>query len=79
LQINTCSKDELATLNFSILAFKSTFKLLRLEIKECQEYNLNTSISFFFISKVRDFLLLLLYHVPHKVIPLVFLAIYSFH
>jgi hypothetical protein len=33
LQIETCSKDELVSFNFSTLAFKSTFTLLRLEIE----------------------------------------------
>jgi hypothetical protein len=33
LQITTCFMDELATLTFSSLAFKSPFKVLRLEIE----------------------------------------------
>jgi hypothetical protein len=39
LQITTCSIDELATFTFSSLAFKSAFKLLRLEIESLQEDN----------------------------------------
>jgi hypothetical protein len=34
LQMERCSKDELATFNFSILAIKSSFSILRLEIEE---------------------------------------------
>jgi hypothetical protein len=39
LQITTCSTDEIATLTFSILALKSAFKLLRLEIESLQQDN----------------------------------------
>jgi hypothetical protein len=55
LQIETCSTDELAISNFSILAFKSAFDLLRLEIDSCQEDNSEESISLFLVSKARDF------------------------
>jgi hypothetical protein len=46
--------DELATFNFSILVFKLAFKLLSLEIEECQEDNSNANI-LFFTSKARNF------------------------
>jgi hypothetical protein len=49
------NKDELASFNFSTLSFKSTFALLRLEIESWQEDNSKVSISFFLISKARDF------------------------
>jgi hypothetical protein len=70
---------ELEAFIFSILAFKSTFRFLRLEVEVWHEDNSKASISFFFISKARDFLLRQLYHVPHKGNPLGFPAIYSFH
>jgi hypothetical protein len=47
LQIDTCSKDELETFNFSILAFKSTFAFLRLEIEAWHEDNSKESNYFF--------------------------------
>jgi hypothetical protein len=47
--------DELAIFNFSILAFKSAFKLLKLEIDSWQEDNSEESITFFLTSKARDF------------------------
>jgi hypothetical protein len=47
--------DGLAIFDFYILVFKSSFKLLRLVIEEWQEDNSNASISFFLISKARDF------------------------
>jgi hypothetical protein len=51
----TCSTDELAIFNFSILAFKSAFNLLRLEIDSWQEDNSEERISFFLTSKAKDF------------------------
>jgi hypothetical protein len=55
LQITTCSTDEQATLTFSSLAFKSAFKLLRLEIESLQEDNLEEISSFLLTSKARYF------------------------
>jgi hypothetical protein len=55
LQIETCSIDELAIFSFSIVAFKSTFDLLRLEIDSWQEDNSEETILFFLTSKARDF------------------------
>jgi hypothetical protein len=51
LQITTYSTDELATFNFSSLAFK----FLRLEIESLQEDNLEERSSFLLTSKARYF------------------------
>jgi hypothetical protein len=55
LQMTTCSTHELATLTFSSLELKSTFKLLRLEMKSLQVDSSEDNSSFFLISRARDF------------------------
>jgi hypothetical protein len=47
--------EELVTFTFSSLAFKSAFKLLRLDISSLQEDNSEERISFLLTSKARDF------------------------
>jgi hypothetical protein len=71
-QIETSSIEDLATFTFSILAFKSSFKLLRLVIEEWQEDNSKASFSFYFISKARDFSTSITLSCSSKIHPLVF-------
>src|SRR5690349_5823819 len=55
LQITTCSTHELDLLASSSLAFKSSFKIFKLEIDSWQADNSEDSISFLLVSKTRDF------------------------
>jgi hypothetical protein len=51
----TCSTHELDLLASSSLAFKSSFKIFKLEIDSWQADNSEDSISFLLVSKARDF------------------------
>jgi hypothetical protein len=55
LQITTCSTQGLDLLTTSSLAFKSSFKIFKLEIDSLQIDNSEDSNSFLLIYKARDF------------------------